>query len=281
MTGGVNKGFFALAGFALIAALVFALTRGQDDRPADPPARVNPQAVAAVPFKQATVTEAPQAARPVADLRASLMQGPLQGTEPDGGFVCDAASGLRPDNGLRRRMDWYSQMLGPMHGAELRALLTDDAKRLCGDAAAQLAGRLWDGYSGMSLPKSTANATLAQRLASAHQTRVAALGPQWAAAFYEDDEHAAAEMLSRKTAPSPPPSAAPASPEAQQRMADLQVQWRDWDTRLEAARGDLQALRAASREPSPSQLQALLSQHFERADWPRAAALLGLPAPEL
>jgi hypothetical protein len=280
VTGGVNKRLASLAGLTLTAALVFALTRGQGGESAYQP-HINSLAPAAVPAKPAAATEALQPTRPVADLRAALSQGPLQGTEPDGAFVCDAASGLRPDNGLRRRMDWYSQMLGPMRGVELRALLVDDAKRLCGGAAAQLAGHLWDGYSGMTLPSSTANATLGERLASAHQTRVAALGPQWAAAFYEDDERAAAAMLSRNAAPLPSPSATPASPEAQQRMADLQTQWRDWDQRLAAAKSDLQNLRAASRELSPSQQHALLSQHFERADWPRAAALLGLPAPEL
>jgi hypothetical protein len=280
VTEGMRKGVIALAVAVVLAALiVFALPQGQGDQAAPHP-QARHASNTALPQK-AAATEVPQSGRPIPELRTALSQGSLQGTEPDGGFVCDAASGLRPDNGLRRRIDWYSQMLGPVSGVELRSLLLDDAKRLCGDRAAQVAGRIWDGYSGMSLPQTAVNATLEQRLASAHQARVAALGPQWAAAFYDDDERAAAEMLSRKTGPSPSPGAAPDSPEAQQRMADLQTQWRDWDKRLATAKSDLQALRAASHEPSPSQLQALLSQHFERADWPRAAALLGLPPPAL
>jgi hypothetical protein len=243
-----------------------------------------PAASAPPPGRVDTAPLTPPLAMAPADvqaLRSKIARGPLAGTVLDGELRCNPQNLLEPDAGVRRRFDYYAQVLGAAGEAlrlsrqEIAELVGDDARAMCGSAAAEQAQGLWMAYSGINTAVAGTSdpQTLQTALAQRRAARDQALGPQWAQALFGDDDSAIQARLAGNT-PAIAPEMPVRDPVAE---AQLRAQWADWERRVAAAKGELQHLSPGGAQPTPAQLSALLDKWFAATERARAAAVLGLP----
>jgi lipase chaperone LimK len=228
----------------------------------------------------------------------------LAGTQADGDWGVDAQGQLRASRALRQRFDYFLSLIGELNVSELRALVQREAlSSLTPTTTAQVMA-MWDRYVQLQqhhwrtqvdlrAPQSW-SAALAER----QQVRRELLGPDWAYAFYADEERQLQEMLTGLNAngqigsangmPAHRPQASlthesgqtqAIHPQAAEREAQWQAQWQQWQQRLDAARAQVQALQAAPELSAPQRQLAIehyLQAQFAGSDLTRARALLGL-----
>jgi lipase chaperone LimK len=248
------------------------------------------------PFASAGSTPATPS-RPVAQeaFTIDLAKTSLAGTQPDGQWAADASGQLRIDFALRQRLDYFLTLLGEQPLDQLRTLVQRSAQaELPASAVAQLM-QLWDRYVQLQQHVFTTSVDLRQpsgwsaALLERQAVRHSLLGADVAYAFYAQEERELKETIARvNDGTREPPEQVQAStqpvvaqlPDAPQREAQIEREWRLWDQRIEAARVQVQRLQAAP-ELSASQRQAamqqvLMSQFAQGSERMRAASLLGL-----
>lgn len=284
----------ALVACALAAAFALALWWGLAGRSHDDAAAATVAAGTAAPGQARGVAldaalPLPARVHDLPALRMRLAAGPLAHSTPDGSLPC-AGDGLAPSIEVRRRFDWYSQALASSGAAdrldavEIEALLEQDAKAACGEAAAQQIRTLWRGYTAIAAEVGTRSVDLRARAAALKAAQQAQLGPQWAEAFFGDDHRALQARLGGSTgaATAPASSAAPvpasqsSNAQASAAVAELQARWADFDRRIAEAEREWRAL-AAQGAATPAQADALLARWFSADERVRASALLNLP----
>jgi lipase chaperone LimK len=246
-------------------------------------------------------------APPLEQIRDRLFKrGSLAGTQPAGNW-CVAGSRLSPCPGLRLRFDYYLLGLGEVGIHELRALVEDDATQACGHDIAVSIMALWDAY--WQLSNFTGQHTLDQADRSTwmpaweeqRQARRRLLGPQWAQAFFEEDERQFAAMYAQLESGFPKP-ADPGAPVPQlapggddaavraervarfgqaaaDRLAKVDEDWADWESRLAKAREELTRLKAAPNLSDQLRMQSMhayIQANFKKSEHVRVEALLNL-----
>ncbi len=291
--------------FIVIAACIIWLSMPRWTAPpqaasVQPAAASNWGAGQSNPFGPAQAARAPrvQSTAPPA-LSVDLSKTSLAGTQPDGQWVADVQGQLRKDFALRQRLDYFLTLLGEQPLDQLRALVQQKARAELPEPAHTQLMHLWDRYvqlqqhafkSAVDLRQPSGwSAALLERQA----VRRSVLGADVAHAFYAQEERELQEMIARVNdnaadtvsdgRPTPPEQAQPLVaqlPDAQERQAQVEREWRQWDQRIEAARAQVQRLQAAP-ELSPVQRQSavqqvLVSQFQEGSERLRAASLLGL-----
>lgn len=215
-----------------------------------------------------------------------LRQTSLAGTSADGDWAVGADSRLTPSHTLRRRFDYYLTLVGEVPLDSLRALVVQQAAAELREPALSAVMALWDRYVALQqTPWKHAvdlrrRDTWAAALAERSQGRRAALGAEWAEAFYADEERELAAMIAGQ--PGSPAAtgatgAPPAHPQAAEREAAVTAQWQQWEQRLAAARQQLQTLNTdATLTPAQRAERAdqLLAAQFTGTELTRARGLL-------
>ena len=306
----------ATAGVALLAAIGWevACPADCDARPADAAARPVAAPVgrgdgfslmAAGPSAPASAAAAGRSPEDVA--HALFSEGSLRGTTPDGDWGIDANGQLRPSLALRRRFDYYLSALGEASVEELGALMRADATRDVGAEAAARIAEVWQRYVLLQQQRYEHQVRLGDRrswepaLAERQLARRRILGPEWAEAFYREEEEALTrEMAAGTEAGSPPkeqqalllggaPGTDPEAlhrqrveqfgAEAAQRLREEDAEWARWQQRVAQAYREVEALRRApelSAVQRDAAVTAYLGRHFDERERLRVQALLGL-----
>lgn len=230
--------------------------------------------------------QGPGGSGPIAADVPDLRQTSLAGTSADGDWAVGADGRLTPSHTLRRRFDYYLTLIGEVPLDSLRALVLQQASDELREPALGAVMALWDRYVALQQTpwKHTVDLrrrdTWADALAERSQGRRAALGTEWAQAFYADEERELAAMIAGQ--PGNPAATGttglPApQPQAAEREAAVNAQWQQWEQRLTAARQQLQALNAdATLAPAQRAERAdqLLAAQFTGTELTRARGLL-------
>ena len=215
-------------------------------------------------------------------------EGPLRGSSMDGSWSVNAQGQLVPDIALRRRFDYFLQLLGQQPIERISALVQTQAEQALSPAAARDVMQLWHRYLELQQVTFTTQVnpqdpqSISTALAERQMARRSALGRVWADAFYAQEE---AQILQMTQASGPRTETlidrSTLDPAALTRLAQEEAQQAQWQARLADARAELERLQSA---PELSDLQRqhaqqALLQRFKAQERVRAAALLGLPAP--
>lgn len=230
--------------------------------------------------------QGPGGSGPIAADVPDLRQTSLAGTSADGDWAVGTDGRLTPSHTLRRRFDYYLTLVGEVPLDSLRALVLQQASDELREPALGAVMALWDRYVALQQTpwKHTVDLrrrdTWADALAERSQGRRAALGTEWAQAFYADEERELAAMIAGQ--PGNPAATGttglPApQPQAAEREAAFNAQWQQWEQRLTAARQQLQALNAdATLAPAQRAERAdqLLAAQFTGTELTRARGLL-------
>lgn len=261
--------------------------------PAAGPEALPPSSAAPSSLPPASLAETPQAhasaASAVAQAHAWLQQeATLRGSQMDGGWRLNVQGGLEPDMAVRRRFDYFLQLLGQQPIERIGAQLRSVAEQELPPAATQEVMQLWTRYVALqqvrySSPVDPANPSSLQAALTERQVaRRSALGRVWADAFYAEEE---AQLLQLAHAPAARTVTLidrdALDPAAQARLAQEEARQARWAAKLAQARAEAHAL-AQAPELSPlqrQQAQQALLQRFSAAEQVRVAALLGLPPP--
>lgn len=238
-------------------------------------------------------------------LRQRLFEeGSLRGAALDGGWGRWDGTRLQPSKDLRLRFDQLLTIQGEATLAELRKLVHLLAASDLGDAAAQAVLTQWDRYTQLLASAGDGHIDLADpqtwlaELQRQQRMRVAGLGPEWARAFYADEEQALVERIQQaRAAPvAAPPDVLNADPAkssdqrfrqreamlgsaAALRLAKLDRDEEIWQQRLQSARDELKRLQQAPELSDLQREQAiadLLHRDFSAQEQLRARVLLGL-----
>ncbi len=231
----------------------------------------------------------------------------LRGSSLDGDWGEIGPQGLAPSLALRLRFDQLMTTLGELSATELRALVSSLAERDLGSDASQVMA-VWDRYVAL------VNTPLSSRLdlndpqqwlmllreqqAQRHQM----LGPDWAAAFFSEEEADLIATVQRlmeyraspQTAETPHWQAAPVGVSAETwqqqreqvlgaetaaRLAALDQEESLWNQRLQMARrtwADLESRAELSQLQRDQAMRTWIDEHFEPQERVRAKALLGM-----
>jgi lipase chaperone LimK len=240
-------------------------------------------------------------------VRARLViRGSLAGTEPAGDW-CVSAGKLTPCAALRSRFEYYLLGLGEVSITAIRALVADEARAACGETLAASIMTLWDRYwqlrnfTGRHQLDQNDRSTWMPAFEEQHQVRRRLLGPEWAKAFFEEDEQhflaLSAQLESGGAAPvdpgDPVPSLTPggdaAAVQAERasrfgqaaadRLTKVDEEWADWEARLRKAREEWDRLKASPNLSDTLRQQSMhtyIQAHFKRAEYVRVEALLKL-----
>ncbi|GAA6140659.1 hypothetical protein NBRC116584_04770 [Hydrogenophaga sp. 5NK40-0174] len=247
----------------------------------------------------------------VEGVRQRLMEdGSLRGASLDGGWGHWDGQQLHPSLALRQRFDQLLTTQGEATLEELRALVQHLAATDLGEAGAQTVLTQWDAYVKLLASVGETRVDLQNpqswlaELQRLQRLRAAALGPQWARAFYADEEQALVDRVQAMTTNAAPSSPAEPSPRqlldadpsadaadrfrqreaalgtaAAQRLEALDQEEAAWQVRLQAARAALGELAQAAELSDAQRQQAIeqyMAQQFKPEEQMRAKALLGL-----
>lgn len=231
----------------------------------------------------------------------------LRGASLDGGWGEVGIQGVMPSRALRRRFDQLMTTQGELNPTEMRAMVQALAERDLGDAASSVMA-VWDAYVALLQAPLSARVDMNSPqqwlglLREQQALRQQLLGPQWAQAFFaEEDAYLLATVEKVRDSGTgsaalkpalwaPPPADVSAEqwhslrrqtlgPHAADRLAALEQQEAQWSERLGMARQTLQDLRglanlsAVQREAA---LQQWLDAHFAAQEQVRVRALLGV-----
>jgi lipase chaperone LimK len=245
------------------------------------------------PFSnQAALSLAMRVEEPLpSQLAQDLNRTSLAGTQADGDWGVDTQGQLRASRGLRQRFDYFLSLIGEMSLDAIRAAFQKAAQKDLKEPALGQVMDVWERYIKLQQhtwkhnvnlrDPATWSAALVERQIMRRQT----LGADWAHAFYSDEEQQMQSMLTRlqngqtDPAANTEPSPALLHPQAKEREAELQAQWRLWEHRLDAARSHILQLHTAPELSALQRQQAIqqyLSGQFQEPDLSRARALIGL-----
>lgn len=216
----------------------------------------------------------------------------LDGTQADGDWGVGVDGQLRASRALRQKFDYYLSLVGEKTLPDIEALLLNEARAHLKEPALSGVKSVWHRY--VQLQQHTWRFQVDPRhptqWSAAHAERQTVrrqiLGAEWAHAFYAEEESQLLEMLSQvnsgmKVKPkfSDEENMGPLHPQAAEREAALQAEWKQWDERLAQAREQVRALQAAPELSALQREQAIeryITQHFDSAELLRARSLLGV-----
>lgn len=284
--------FIAIAG-GLIGLPWFERSLSEDRAHRQAPESAAWGAGQASPFSSARPSYragAPEANRADDAPLIQLSQTSLAGTQVDGQWVADANGRLHIDFSLRQRLDYFLTLLGEQPLDRVRSLVHGSASNELPASAALELMQLWDRYVALQQHRFQTSVDLRQPSAWSaalleHQTvRRQILGADVAYAFYGQEERELQQMIARAQSASAAPAeqSAPIAlhPEANQREAQLEREWSQWQQRIDQARAELVRLQNAIELSAPQRqnaLAAMLASQFPLdSERLRAAALLGL-----
>jgi hypothetical protein len=130
--------------------------------------------------------------------------GSFQGTQPDGDWIVGPDGHLKPDIALRRRFEHYMLGQGEVTLDELRLLVADESRRDRGDAVSAEVLEMWDKYMRLRNYAWKYQVVIADRgtwmpaFDEQKTVRRQILGPQWAEAFYRDEEDYFVDFMARQ-----------------------------------------------------------------------------------
>lgn len=260
------------------------------------------------PLSTANASAATEADR-LARARAALLAHPsFRGTTPNGEWCVRQETRLQPCEGLRWRFEYYLLGGGLLPNDEIAVIVADEARKAHGDKLAGQIMAIWQRYialrdHGWRHPfKQDELDTWMPVLAERHAARRQLLGPDWADAFFKEDEAAFKALHARLAAGTAPPrdmgdpvpepghgmNAAQAQAirrslygeEAAERLAQVDQDWAAWESKLAAAREEQARLAHAAELSDTQRQQAMLNhiaQHFGPDEQLRARTLLKLP----
>jgi lipase chaperone LimK len=252
------------------------------------------QAGVANPFGQgAVIAERPvQAVGVTSPQPPDLASSSLAGTQPDGDWGVNAQGQLKASRALRQRFDYYLSLIGEMPLSSIEAAFRAAAEKDLKEPALSQVLALWSRYVQLQQHsfKHAVNlkepASWSAALSERQIIRRQMLGADVAYSFYGQEEAELQQMLTQvqtgQTGPGNPaiPINAPAPhPQAAEREAAVQAEWKQWEQRLAAARGQIQAYKQATELSAPQRQQAIeqyLASQFQGTEIIRARALLGV-----
>lgn len=231
-------------------------------------------------------------ARSLSSIRAAVFgDALLSQTQAAGDWGIDAQGHLHPDLVLRKRFEHYLLALGTATPAELRALIDDEARKAHGEKAAADIMAIYDKYWALRSHQPSQRLALNDRetWAPAFQElramRRQYLGPQWAEAFYKEEEDEFLRFVAQadgKAGPDkadmnmPVPQMGPGKDAAAvhaeraalygeaaaQRLAQADAEWADWERRVAGAKAEYQRVQN-SPELSDVQRQQAMDQYIQ------------------
>jgi lipase chaperone LimK len=233
-------------------------------------------------------------------------QGSFAGTEPSGDW-CVANGQLQACPELRKRFEYYILGLGEVTIEDIKALVADEARKAHGP---QLAGEImaiWDkywqlrNYAWRNKFNQSDRSTWLAVFEEQKLVRRQILGPDWAKAFFEQDEKTFQQYYAQLESGLPPPpdpgepvpqmapGKDPAAVRAERvarygeaaadRLEKADQEWADWERRLAGARSEWDRLRndaSLSDVQRKQQMQAYIAANFKADEHLRVQALLHL-----
>lgn len=247
--------------------------------------------------------------RSAADVHDRLYRhGSFQGTQPDGDWIVGQDGHLKPDIALRRRFEHYMLGQGEVTLDELRLLVADESRRDRGDAISAEVLEMWDKYLRLRNYAWKNQLVIADRgtwmpaFDEQKTVRRQILGPQWAEAFYRDEEDYFVDFMARQEgraeAPrdpgepviqaTPGKDAAAVFEERKKaygeaaavRLAQADAEWADWERRLAGAKrkwADVQADVGLTPPLRKAEMDRYVEANFKREEFLRVQSLLNLP----
>ncbi len=216
----------------------------------------------------------------------------LDGTQSDGDWGVGSDGQLRASRALRQKFDYYLSLIGEKSLVDIEALMLNEARASLKEPALSGVTDVWRRYVQLQQHAWRLQVDLRQptQWSAAHAERQTVrrqiLGAEWAHAFYAEEESQLLEMLSHVNSPNKAASkptveenAGPLHPQAAEREAALQAEWKQWDLRLDQAREQIRVLQAAPELSGLQREQAIeryLTQHFEGTELLRARSMLGV-----
>lgn len=286
----------ALAGVLAGAAAVVALcmcpappSQGPGRLAIEGAAHALPGAAVVVgPSRQPSVTSFPGTVQFEAWLKTTSS---LRGIDLDGDWGhLDGAGKLIPSRSIRLRFDQLLTLQGEASLEAISSYVDASSRRALGDDGGHQLLDVWNRYLTL-LRKSNATGldlTDARNwsivLSERHEARRAALGVNWATAFFEQDEAEFdawnRQLLSQSPQPSHPSEIDPSTltTEGRDRLQQEQAAWKDWESRLAQARTQWNSIRVQpglSQEARRAEIEAWIGAHFDAAEQHRVHALLG------
>lgn len=217
----------------------------------------------------------------------------LRGAQADGDWgMLDAQGRLQPSASVRRRFDQLLTLQGELTLDQISLFVAQNASEALGLAGGTQVVEVWRRYLDLQgRPLATRvsladPATWRQAQAERVAARRAALGPEWATAFYAQDDVEFDVLLSQ--AQNPPAAdttvasvlnPAELSPEQAQRLAAQRTVWANWQTRLTQAQREWHSLQGdptLSDTQRRAALDAFIGPRFDTAEQRRVRALLGI-----
>jgi lipase chaperone LimK len=216
----------------------------------------------------------------------------LANTQADGDWSIGPNGQAKPSEALRRRFDYLLLQQGEVGLDSVAQQIRQQVQKAHGALAAQQIMVLWDSYLRLQQQVWTVQVnpqrpgTWAKALAERVPVRRQLLGDAWADAFYSHEENELRQLIAQANSGLPASTASAATaqapallPDAAQRTAEHEAQWRQWDQRLDAARARVQQLRSAPELSDIQRQQAIVTylvQQFNADEMPRVNALLRL-----
>lgn len=283
----------AIAISALATAVVAVLLHTWQSGPAAPSEAVPPPAARAILPGPST-----RPALPVAGVRDPARFGrwleeesSLRGTELDGAWDVDVQGRFTPTIALRRRFDQLLTLVGEATAEEIGGFIAREVRDWGGPAAEAQVMDAWRRYLALQRHSFRQPVRLGDRetllaaLAERQQVRRQILGDALSRAFFAQDEAALQAMLQGQGDGAAADDATlidrrQLDEAALHRLQQEDAAWADWQRRLDAARLELQALRAAPQWSDAQRQEAierLLSERFTPREAVRVRALLQLP----
>jgi len=233
-------------------------------------------------------------------------EGSFAGTEPSGDW-CVAGGKLAACPELRKRFEYYILGLGEVSIEDIRLLVADEARKAHGEALAQDIMAIWDKYwqlrtySWRNKFDQSDRGTWMAVFEEQRLVRRQILGPDWAKAFFDQDEQHFRQYHAQLESGMPPPpdpgepvpqmapGKDPAAVHAERvarygqaaadRLAKVDEEWADWERRLAGARTEWDRLKASpnlSDTQRKQEMQAYINSHFQPDEHLRVQALLHL-----
>lgn len=234
--------------------------------------------------------------------------GSFQGTQPDGDWIVGPDGHLKPDIALRRRFEHYMLGQGEVTLDELRLLVADESRRDRGDAVSAEVLEMWDKYMRLRNYAWKYQVVIADRgtwmpaFDEQKTVRRQILGPQWAEAFYRDEEEYFVDFMARQEGRAEAPrdpgepviQAAPGKDAAALfeerkkaygeaaavRLAQADAEWADWERRLAGAKrkwAEVQADVGLTPPLRKAEMDRYVEANFKREEFLRVQSLLNLP----
>lgn len=248
---------------------------------------VNPFANGAASIEQSSANTSALSIEP-----PDLAHTSLAGTQPDGDWGVNSQGQLTASRALRQRFDYYLSLAGEMPLTRIEATFLKAAKSELSEPALGQVFALWKRYVQLQQHdwKHVVNLQQPQSwsvaLGERQIIRRQILGLDVASAFYAEEEAQLRNVQtqveiggSEQGSQATPNIAFALHPLAHEREATVQVQWQQWEQRLDVARNQIKAYAQASELSAVQRQQAIeqyLLNKFQGTELLRARSLLGV-----